>query len=69
MDMLSWPWVLFTFNDLIIIKGLRLKQFFATRSPLKKMKNCFYTTLKTVFVLKILKFLSYCFGHVEKQLD
>ena len=30
------------------------------------MKNAFYFTLKTLFVLKIFKFLSWLFGHVEK---
>ena len=31
------------------------------------MKNVFYFTLKALFVLKILKFLSLSFGHVEKK--
>ena len=35
-----------------------LRQFLATDSPLKKMKNGFYFTVKALFVLKILKFLS-----------
>ena len=30
------------------------------------MKNAFYFILKGVFVLKIFKFLSRLFGHVEK---
>ena len=33
------------------------------------MKNAFYFTLKALFVLKIFKFLSRFFSHVEKQLD
>ena len=33
------------------------------------MKNAFYFTLKALFVLKIFKFLSSSFGHVEKWLD
>ena len=33
------------------------------------MKNAFYFILKALFVLKILKFLSWLFGHVEKRLD
>ena len=33
------------------------------------MKNAFYFTLKGLFVLKIFKFLSSFFGHVEKQLN
>ena len=30
------------------------------------MKNAFYFTVKAIFVLKIFKFLSWLFGHVEK---
>ena len=30
------------------------------------MKNAFYLILKALFVLKIFKFLSWLFGHVEK---
>ena len=50
------------------IKGalLGLRQFLVTESPLKMMKNAFYFTLKPLFVLKISKFLSLLFGHVEK---
>ena len=33
------------------------------------MKNAFYFTPKTLFVLKIFKLLSPLFGHVAKQLD
>ena len=32
-----------------------LRQFLATESPLKKMKNGFYFTLKALFILKIFK--------------
>ena len=35
-----------------------LRQFLATESPLKMMKNAFYITLKALFVLKIFKILS-----------
>ena len=42
-------------------------KFLASEHPLKKMKNAFYFTSKTLFVLKILKFLSCPFGHVAKQ--
>ena len=35
-----------------------LRHFLASESPLKKMKNVFYFTLKALFVLKIFKFLS-----------
>ena len=34
-------------------------------SHLKMMKNAFYFILKALFVLKILKFLSQLFAHVE----
>ena len=53
------------------IKGAlpRLKQFLATESPSKMMKNAFYFTSKALFVLKIFKFLSSLFGHVTKRLD
>ena len=30
------------------------------------MKNAFYSTLQALFVLKIFKFLSWLFGHLEK---
>ena len=50
-----------------VLPGLR--QFLATESPLKMMKNPFYFTLKTLFVLKIFISLSWLFGHVEKWLD
>ena len=45
------------------------RQFVTTESPLKMMKIDFYFTLKALFVLKIFKFLSLLFGHVEKWLD
>ena len=35
-------------------------------SPLKMIRNTFYFILKGLFVLKIFKFLSWLFGHVEK---
>ena len=35
-----------------------LRQFLATDSSLKMMKNAFYFTSKALFVLKIYKFLS-----------
>ena len=33
------------------------------------MKNAFYIKLKALFILDIFTFLSWRFGHVEKQLD
>ena len=46
-----------------------LRQFLATQSPLKIMKNAFYFTLKALFVLEIFKLLSGLFGRVGKRLD
>ena len=43
-----------------------MRQFLIPESPLKMMKNAFYFTLKTFFILKIFKCLSWLFGHVEK---
>ena len=48
---------------------LGLRQFLATESPLRMMKDAFCFTSKALFVLKIFKFLSGVFGHVSKQLD
>ena len=45
-----------------------LRQFLATESPFKMMKNPFYFTLRALFVLK--KFIFFLlFGNVEKRLD
>ena len=46
-----------------------LKQFLETESLLKMMKNVFYFALKALFVLKVFKFLSDFFSHIEKLLD
>ena len=46
-----------------------LRQFLATESPLKMMKNTFSFTSRALLVLKIFKFLSWLFGHVAKPLD
>ena len=43
-----------------------LRRFLATHSPWKMMKNAFYFILKALFVVKILKLLSWFFGYVEK---
>ena len=40
--------------------------FYFNESPLKVIKNTFYFILKTLFVLKILKFLCGLLGHAEK---
>ena len=52
----------------ILLKGTLSgrREFLITESPLKMMKNAFYFTLKAIFVLKIFRFLSWLFGHVEK---
>ena len=46
-----------------------LRQFLATESPWKLMKNAFYFILEALFVLKIFKFSSWGFGQVKKWLD
>ena len=46
-----------------------LRQFLATESPLKMIKNAFYFTSKAFSILKIFKILSWLFGHVLKRLD
>ena len=53
-----------------ILKGAfsGLRELLATEIPLKMMKIAFYFTFKALFVLKILKFLSLIFSHVEKRL-
>ena len=38
-----------------VLSGLR--QFLATESPLRMVKNAFYLTLKALFVIKIFTFL------------
>ena len=46
-----------------------LRQFLATESHLKMMKNAFYFKSKAFFVPGIFKFLFWLFVHVGKQLD
>ena len=36
---------------------------------IKNDKSAFHLTLQVLFVLKIFKFLSWLFSHVEKRLD
>ena len=48
------------------LKGLR--QLLASEIPLKNMKNAIYFTFKALSVLKVFKFLSWLFGHVENGL-
>ena len=51
----------FYFYEPLLFKGalLGLRQFLAIRSPIKIMKNGFYFTLKTLFVLKIFTCLNF----------
>ena len=42
------------------------KKICFNKSPLKMMKNVFYLILKALFVLKIFKFLSWLFDHVDQ---
>ena len=55
----------------IFLKGglSGLTQFLTIESPLKMMKNAFYFTSKSFFVLKMFKFLSWLFGQVAKRLE
>ena len=46
-----------------------LRQFLATESPLKMVKNTFYFTLKCLFILKIFTLLRCFFDHALKRLD
>ena len=57
-------------NNLFVYKGALsgLRQSLPSESPLKIMKNAFCFIIKALFVLKIFKFLSLHFGHVEKRL-
>ena len=59
------------FKNFIKFSGIHLswKSLEATESPLKMMKNAFYSTSKAFFILKLFKFLSWLFGHVTKPLD
>ena len=47
------------------VSGLR--QFLANESPWKIMKNAFCFILKALSVLKIFKYMSWLFGHVENR--
>ena len=64
---------MFSYAAIVQYKATRalsdLRQYFATESPLKMIKNAFYFTSKALFVLKIFKFLSSLFGHVSQRLD
>ena len=53
---------MFSYAAIVQYKATRalsdLRQYFATESPLKVIKNAFYFTSKALFVLKIFKSLS-----------
>ena len=57
----------YTWNIKGPLSGLR--RFLAAENSLKMMKNAFYLMLKVLFDLKIFKFMSRLFFHVEKRLD
>ena len=58
----------YSLNDLKSDSHLPKKVFIIclNDSPSKMMKKYFYFILKALFVLKIFKFLSWLFSHVEK---
>ena len=55
------------FEELLTDALSGLRRLLATESSLKVLKNVF--TIKSLSVLKILRFLPWIFGHVEKPLD
>ena len=58
------------FNNKALKSGSQIPKkrvIYFIESPLKMLKNAFYFTLKALFVLKIFKFLSWLFGHVEEM--
>ena len=60
LDMSQGLWLSRTGNEKVKIQGALsgLRQFLATETPLKMMKNAFNFTSKAFFILKIFKFLS-----------
>ena len=54
------------FAYVFLKSGSHLQRNCFIENPFKMMKNAFYFILKALFVLKIFKFLSRLFGHVEK---
>ena len=64
-------WIWFCKSSLLVITGANsgLRQFLAIESHFKMMKNTFIFTLRSLFILKIFKFLSWLFGQVEKRYD
>ena len=70
---LDIPLLINLFISLIELKKISgalsgLRQFLVTESLLKMMKNAFYFTLKSPFILEVFRFLFSLFGHVRKRL-
>ena len=56
----------FYFNVNVGLSPSKKKIIYFIDSPSKMMQNAFYFILKAPFVLKLFKFFSWLFGHVEK---
>ena len=65
---LAFAWFFWQFQSGVAHESVTYKKacICLYESQLKMMKNVFYFILKALFVLKILKFLSRLFAHVEK---
>ena len=65
---LAFAWFFWQFQFGVAHESVTYKKarICLNESHLKMMKNAFYFILKALFVLKILKFLSRLFAHVEK---
>ena len=72
----TWSRYIWCFSETIFIgsnikvghsPSKKISFIYFKESPLKMMKNAFYFILIALFVLKILKLLSWIFGHVEKR--
>ena len=56
-------------NRMLYRRNLTSEETFRNRRmPIKSYEKCFLSHLKALLVLKIFKFLSSRFGHVEKRL-
>ena len=55
-------------SNIYIKYTLRSEAIFNTECSLEMMKNAFYFTLKSIFILKVFKFLSCLFGHAKNGL-
>ena len=52
---------------IVSVRTLKSETSFGNWKPFHE--NAFYFTLKTLFILKVFKFLSWRFGHAEKHLE